>query len=72
MEIKHSDRDKMTRRAMRRNVKCQARQIWKYIEVHPTFNDICPGIVSGSWDVSFDTSDLPELLAKHADVAVRV
>ncbi len=30
------------------------------------------GFGAWAWDVSFDTSDLPELLAKHADTAVRV
>ena len=45
VEIKHSDWDKMTPRAVRRNVKRQARQIWKYIEFQPTLDGICPGIV---------------------------
>ena len=45
VEIKHSDWDKMTPRAVRRNVKRQARQIWKYIELQPTLDGICPGIV---------------------------
>ena len=45
VEIKHSDWDKMTPRAVRRNVKRQARQIWKYIESQPTLDGICPGIV---------------------------
>ena len=30
------------------------------------------GFGSWTWDVSFDTSDLPELLTKHAGTAVRV
>jgi hypothetical protein len=45
VEIKHSDWDKMTPRAVRRNVKRQARQVWKYIELQPTLDGICPGIV---------------------------
>ncbi|UCE62086.1 MAG: hypothetical protein JSU63_10305 [Phycisphaerales bacterium] len=45
VEIKHSDWDKMTPQAVRRNVRRQARQIWKYIELQPTFDGICPGIV---------------------------
>jgi hypothetical protein len=45
VEIKHSDWDRMTPRAVRRNVKRQARQIWKYIELQPTLDGICPGIV---------------------------
>ena len=45
VEIKHSDWDKMTPRAVRRNVKRQARQIWRYIELQPTLDGICPGIV---------------------------
>ena len=45
VEIKHSDWDKMTPQAVRRNVKRQARQIWKYIELQPTLDGICPGVV---------------------------
>ncbi len=45
VEIKHSDWDMMTPRAVRRNVKRQARQIWRYIELQPTLDGICPGIV---------------------------
>ena len=45
VDIKHSDWDRMTPRAVRRNVKRQARQIWKYIELQPTLDGICPGIV---------------------------
>ena len=35
----------MTPQAVRRNVKRQARQIWGYIELQPTLDGICPGIV---------------------------
>ena len=35
----------MTPQAVRRNVKRQARQIWRYIELQPTLDGICPGIV---------------------------
>ncbi len=45
VEVKHSDWDKMTPRAVQRNVRRQARQIWKYIELQPTLDGICPGIV---------------------------
>jgi len=45
VEIKHSDWDKMTLQAVRRNVRRQARQIWRYIELQPTLDGICPGIV---------------------------
>ncbi len=45
VEIKHSDWDKMTPPAVLRNVKRQARQIWRYIELQPTLDGICPGIV---------------------------
>ena len=45
VEIKHSDWDKMTPQAVRRNVRRQARQIWRYIELQPTLDGICPGIV---------------------------
>lgn len=45
VEIKHSDWDKMTPQAVRRNVKRQARQIWRYIELQPTIDGICPGVV---------------------------
>ena len=45
VEIKHSDWDKMTPGAVRRNVRRQARQVWKYIELQPTLDGICPGIV---------------------------
>lgn len=45
VEIKHSDWDKMTPEAVRRNVKRQARQVWRYIELQETVDGICPGIV---------------------------
>ena len=45
VEIKHSDWDKMTPRAVRRNVKRQARQIWRYIELQQSLDGICPGVV---------------------------
>ena len=45
VEIKNSDWDKMTPRAVRRNAKRQARQIWKYIELQEELDGICPGIV---------------------------
>ena len=45
VEIKHSDWDKMTPPAVRRNAKRQARQLWRYIELQPTLDGICPGIV---------------------------
>ena len=45
VEIKNSDWDKMTPQAVRRNVKRQARQVWRYIELQPTVDGICPGIV---------------------------
>ena len=45
VEIKDSDWDKMTPQAVRRNVKRQARQIWRYIELQTTIDGICPGIV---------------------------
>ena len=45
VEIKHSDWDKMMPQGVRRNVKRQARQIWRTIELQPTLDGICPGIV---------------------------
>lgn len=45
VEIKHSDWDKMKPDAVRRNVKRQARQIWRYIELQESVDGICPGIV---------------------------
>ncbi|MBU0637269.1 MAG: hypothetical protein KKB50_00235 [Planctomycetes bacterium] len=44
VEIKHSDWDKMTPAAVRRNVKRQARQVWRYIESQESLDGICPGI----------------------------
>lgn len=45
VEIKHSDWDKMTPEAVHRNVKRQARQVWRYIESQKSLDGICPGIV---------------------------
>jgi hypothetical protein len=46
VEIKNSDWDAMTDRAVRRNVRRQIRQVWKYIEAQPNEADgVCPGIV---------------------------
>ncbi|MBN1346882.1 MAG: hypothetical protein JXQ73_29590 [Phycisphaerae bacterium] len=45
VEIKHSDWDKMTPQAVRRNVRRQARQIWRYVESQSTLDGICPGII---------------------------
>jgi hypothetical protein len=45
VEIKHSDWDKMTPAAVRRNVKRQARKLWRYIESQESLDGICPGIV---------------------------
>jgi hypothetical protein len=45
VEIKHSDWDKMTLAAVRGNVKRQARQVWRYIELQASVDGICPGIV---------------------------
>ena len=45
VEIKHSDWDKMKPDAVRRNVKRQARQVWRYIESQESLDGICPGIV---------------------------
>lgn len=52
VEIKHSDWDRMTMAALRRNVRRQIRQIWQYIEsqLHPTDptirpKDVSPGVV---------------------------
>ena len=45
VEIKNSDWDKMRPQAVRRNVKRQARQVWRYIALQPTLDGICPGIV---------------------------
>ena len=45
VEIKHSDWDKMTPQAVRRNARRQSRQIWRYVELQPTLDGICPGIV---------------------------
>lgn len=45
VEIKDSDWDKMTPQAVQRNVRRQARQIWKYIELQQTEVGVCPGIV---------------------------
>lgn len=51
VEVKHSDWDRMTPAAVRRNVKRQARQLWSYIDSqmqglgqdHP--REVCPGII---------------------------
>lgn len=45
VEIKHSDWDKMTPGAVRRNVTRQARQVWRYIELQASVDGVCPGIV---------------------------
>jgi len=45
VEIKHSDWDKMRPDAVRRNVKRQVRQLWRYIESQESLDGICPGIV---------------------------
>lgn len=45
VEIKNSNWDKMASQAIRRNVKRQARQIWRYIDLQPTLDGICPGVV---------------------------
>lgn len=45
VEIKNSNWDKMAPQAVRRNVRRQARQIWRYIELQPTLDGICPGVV---------------------------
>ena len=45
VEIKHSDWDKMTPAAVLRNVKRQARQVWRYVELQESLDGICPGIV---------------------------
>jgi hypothetical protein len=44
LEIKDSDWDRMTIKALRRNVRRQIRQVWKYIEsqLHPTDPKIKP------------------------------
>jgi len=52
VEIKNSDWDRMTIKALRRNVRRQIRQVWEYIEsqLHPTDpkikpRDVSPGVV---------------------------
>ncbi len=45
VEIKNSDWDRMTPSAVKRNVRRQARQVWKYIELHSSEDGICPGII---------------------------
>lgn len=45
VEIKNSDWDKMKPAAVRRNVKRQARQVWRYINSEALVDGICPGIV---------------------------
>ena len=51
VEIKNTDWDRMTREAVRRNARRQARQIWKYIESQldglggDERKEVCPGIV---------------------------
>jgi len=46
VEIKATDWDRMTDRAVRRNVRRQIRQVWSYIEGQPDAADgVCPGIV---------------------------
>ena len=47
VEIKNSDWDKMTLTAVKRNVRRQARQLWKYIEayIQQQGKDVCPGII---------------------------
>ena len=51
IEIKNSDWDRMTLDAVRRNVRRQARQLWKYIESQleglggDERKEVCPGIV---------------------------
>jgi hypothetical protein len=45
VEIKHSDWDEITPAAVPRNVKRQARQVWRCIELQASVDRICPGIV---------------------------
>ena len=70
VEIKHSDWDKMTAQALRRNVRRQARQIWRYIELQPTLDGICPGIVFPKRPSDPERLGLIEHLFEEESIAV--
>lgn len=70
VEIKNSDWDAMTPQAVRRNVKRQARQIWRYIELQPTLDGICPGIVFPKRPSDVKRLELIEQLFEEEAIAV--
>lgn len=70
VEIKNSDWDKMTPRAVRRNAKRQARQIWNYIELHGELDGICPGIVFPKRPIDPKRLELIEQLFEEEGIPV--
>jgi len=70
VEIKNSDWDAMTPQAVRRNVKRQARQIWKYIELQTMLDGICPGIVFPKRPDDVKRLELIEQLFEEEAIAV--
>ena len=46
VEIKHTDWDRMTEGAVRRNALRHIRQVWRYIDAQPNDADgVCPGVI---------------------------
>jgi len=77
MEIKCSDWDRMTLRAVNRNVRRQIRQIWDYIEsqLHTkdpstTARDVCPGVTFPKRPTSKERLNVIERLFEKEGIPV--
>ena len=70
-EIKASDWDKMTLKAVRRNVRRQARQIWHYVESQLSLGqDISPGVVFPKRPQDSQRMNLIEKLFEEEGISV--
>ncbi len=70
-EIKNSDWDAMTPLALRRNVKRQIKQVWKYIDSQLNLkNDVTPGIIFPKRPQDIETLKFIETLFEEEGISV--
>jgi hypothetical protein len=70
-EIKNSDWDSMTPIALRRNVRRQIRQVWKYIDTQlAKGNDVTPGIIFPKRPQKIETMNKIEKKFEEEDIPV--
>ena len=71
VEVKCSDWDRMTHKALRRNIRRQIRQIWSYIESQlDEGKEVCPGVIFPKRPKSIQRLKLIEELFEEEGIPV--